>query len=342
MISHITYDVWIKGEGDEKDEQGLTGTSRYGKDFDAFTKKGLEFSYKNKKNEMKTEYDFTNDYHVVSDLFCSPRSFGIAEDNWFGFAMLSNDLKEMVIAFRGTLTTKEWIEDFTASMMHVDGEPEEKGFARYFNRQDLMCHAGFQQLYTQNSVKGLPSPKDTIHRLVEEHKGTLDKVTIVGHSLGAGLAQLCGVDLVHSKLLGDIPITVIAWAAPKIGNPYLAKWVDDQHPKLRILRISVTTDIVTKVPPDWLWSLLQGGYKHVGTELRLSIKHLIDEKLVRDENDFSIAHSLQQYLFNIDPSRDVALMNKFDDVVNHEYSKKHNISPFWHSQTWPRTIYNKN
>ena len=43
MISHITYDVWIKGEGDEKDEQGLTGTSRYGKDFDAFTKKGLEF-----------------------------------------------------------------------------------------------------------------------------------------------------------------------------------------------------------------------------------------------------------------------------------------------------------
>ena len=43
MICHITYDVWIKGEGDEKDEQGLSGTSRYGKDFDAFTKKGLEF-----------------------------------------------------------------------------------------------------------------------------------------------------------------------------------------------------------------------------------------------------------------------------------------------------------
>ena len=53
-----------------------------------------------------------------------------------------------------------------------------------------MCHVGFQQLYTQNSVKGLPSPKDTIHRLVEEHKGTLDKVTIVGHSLGAGEQKL--------------------------------------------------------------------------------------------------------------------------------------------------------
>ena len=44
-------------------------------------------------------------------------------------------ITQMVIAFRGTQTTKEWIEDFTASMMHLDGEPEEKGFARYFNRQ---------------------------------------------------------------------------------------------------------------------------------------------------------------------------------------------------------------
>ena len=26
-------------------------------------------SYKNKKNEMKTEYDFTNDYHVVSKSY---------------------------------------------------------------------------------------------------------------------------------------------------------------------------------------------------------------------------------------------------------------------------------
>ena len=60
------------------------------------------------------------------------------------------------------------------------------------------------------------------------------------------MAQLCGVHLARSKVLGDVPITVIAWAAPKIGNPYLAKWVENQHPRLRILRISVTDDVVTK------------------------------------------------------------------------------------------------
>ena len=60
------------------------------------------------------------------------------------------------------------------------------------------------------------------------------------------MAQLCGVDLAHSKILGDIPITVIAWAAPKIGNRCLAKWADDQFPRLRILRINVIGDLVPK------------------------------------------------------------------------------------------------
>ena len=86
----------------------------------------------------------------------------------------------------------------------------------------------------------LTSPDHLLFRTL-----VIENVVLV-QSVWLGLAQLCGVDLVHSKLLGDIPITVIAWAAPKIGNPYLAKWADDQHPKLRILRISVTTDIVTK------------------------------------------------------------------------------------------------
>lgn len=53
-------------------------------------------------------------------------------------------------------------------------------------RQDLMTHAGFQQLYNQQSLQGIESPQDTIHRLVDEHKETLDKVTVVGHSLGGG------------------------------------------------------------------------------------------------------------------------------------------------------------
>lgn len=49
-----------------------------------------------------------------------------------------------------------------------------------------MCHLGFQQLYEQESTEGLESPRQTVSRLVEQYKGTIEKVTVVGHSLGAG------------------------------------------------------------------------------------------------------------------------------------------------------------
>jgi len=41
----------------------------------------------------------------------------------------------MVVAFRGTQTTKEWIENLTVFMEQLDGEPEEECLALFFNRK---------------------------------------------------------------------------------------------------------------------------------------------------------------------------------------------------------------
>lgn len=43
MLTHIVYDVYIKGDEDYENEEGLRGTSRFADDFDAFTKEGLQF-----------------------------------------------------------------------------------------------------------------------------------------------------------------------------------------------------------------------------------------------------------------------------------------------------------
>lgn len=48
-----------------------------------------------------------------------------------------------------------------------------------------MCHVGFQSLYREKA-DNYDSPKTTIYKMIEENKGTLDKVTVVGHSLGGG------------------------------------------------------------------------------------------------------------------------------------------------------------
>ena len=49
-----------------------------------------------------------------------------------------------------------------------------------------MVHVGFQSIYIMESYSGCESPKATVHRLIEEHKSTIEKVTVVGHSLGGG------------------------------------------------------------------------------------------------------------------------------------------------------------
>ena len=51
--------------------------------------------------------------------------------------------------------------------------------------QTLMCHVGFQQLYREEAAK-YKSPKETIYHYLGVHKEKLDKVTVVGHSLGGG------------------------------------------------------------------------------------------------------------------------------------------------------------
>ncbi|CAM9969303.1 unnamed protein product [Hapterophycus canaliculatus] len=123
------------------------------------------------------------------------------------------------------------------------------------------------------------------------------------------MAQVCAIDIAHSKVLGDVPILGLGWAAPKVGNRALSSWVEEQE-NLRILRVRVPIDSVANLPPDWLWSILSGGYRHVGTEISLSNTHLHKKGVVKSDDGNSPNHNLQMYLHNIDPSRDVALMNK--------------------------------
>lgn len=73
--------------------------------------------------------------------------------------------------------------------------------------QDLMVHAGFQQLY-EETPEGKESPKTTIRRLVEEHKETLDKITCVGHSLGGGEFSTPGEIIWIKTWLAKSPLTL--------------------------------------------------------------------------------------------------------------------------------------
>ena len=97
------------------------------------------------------------------------------------------------------------------------------------------------------------------------------------------------MDIARSKVLGDVPILCIAWGAPKIGNRFVAKWVESQHPRLRNLRIRGANDVVAMLPPNWLFNFINGGYQHFGTEIILSNEHLRKGGLVMDGEPSSSA-----------------------------------------------------
>ena len=101
------------------------------------------------------------------------------------------------------------------------------------------------------------------------------------------MSQLCAVDLAHANVLGEIPILAISWASPKVGNKCLAEWVDKMHPRLRVLRIKGSNDRITTMPPDWLWRLLTGGFKHMGTEIVLDNEHLQAEGVVKSNGKYN-------------------------------------------------------
>ena len=43
MLTHVVYDVFILGDEDDENAQGLRGTSRFSNDLEGFSKEGLKF-----------------------------------------------------------------------------------------------------------------------------------------------------------------------------------------------------------------------------------------------------------------------------------------------------------
>ncbi len=72
------------------------------------------------------------------------------------------------------------------------------------------------------------------------------RVTIVGHSFGAGLALLDGV-LLRMLLAPNTDVRVIAYGLPRIGNDVFANFVDAILPR-RVKHIANMRDPVPTVP----------------------------------------------------------------------------------------------
>ncbi|KAK4267905.1 hypothetical protein QN277_024627 [Acacia crassicarpa] len=231
--------------------------------------------------------------------------------------------RDVVIAFRGTTTCLEWLENLRATLTHLRCTTTE------IDDSDAMVESGFLSLYTSSTPSCLSLQqmvREEVSRIVQTYGGDGDvplSLTITGHSLGAALATLTAYDI-QTTFNRPMPmVTVISFGGPRVGDRSFREKLERQGTK--VLRIVNSDDVITKVPgfvfddvggnicadvaddgnvnvaglPSWIQKRAEDAqwvYAEVGKELRLSSR---DSPYLTSFN-VATCHDLNTYLHLVD------------------------------------------
>lgn len=252
------------------------------------------------------------------------------QSSWIGYVAVCQDKREIerlgrrdvVIAFRGTATCLEWLENLRATLTPL---PSAAGDDNDYSPSSSssspidcgpMVESGFLSLYTSRvgSSHSLQSSiHDEISRILKIYGDEPLSITISGHSLGAALAILTAYDI--KQTFQNLPlVTVMSFGGPRVGNPSFRCHLEKQGTK--VLRIVNSDDPITKVPgfvidndslrinnearymasiSGWFQKLVedtQWVYADVGCELRLSSR----DSPYHSGINIAACHDLRTYL----------------------------------------------
>jgi len=198
----------------------------------------------------------------------------------FGFVLESEE--RSVVAFRGTVTTPDWITDAIARQVHYRFVP---GGGR--------THQGITDIYASlrtrlfAAVWSLPKDKP---------------LYVTGHSLGGALAVLAAPDLAANA--GIVP-AVYTFGAPRVGNWRFMLLFNRLIPEA--FRWQNAYDLVTHVPPPIYRSPFTRSwyvYLHVKGK----------QKLTYRRDSVSANHALANYLAELlvaSPGLEAAFCEQF-------------------------------
>ncbi|KAL2329222.1 hypothetical protein Fmac_022649 [Flemingia macrophylla] len=272
--------------------------------------------------------------------------------NWMGYVAVTTHKerlgrRDIVIAWRGTVTYLEWIYDLKDILRpplfsHDPTIKVESGFYDLYTKKEPSC--------TYCSFSAREQVLSEVKRLLHYYRHEDISITITGHSLGGALAILSAYDIAELKLNvgGDgksvIPVTVFSFAGPRVGNLKFKERCEELG--VKVLRVVNVHDVVPTMPgiitnekfqfQRYVEEALRfpWSYAHVGREMAVDHR---ESPFLKASNDLVGAHNLEVHLHLVDgyhgkgkrfllaSKRDIALVNKSCDFLRSEYG----VPPHW-------------
>ncbi|CAL9098359.1 unnamed protein product [Musa textilis] len=248
-------------------------------------------------------YEITKYIYATPDISI-PMQHGTCCGRWIGYVAVSSDeevrrlgRRDVLVTFRGTVTSTEWIANFMSSLRPANLDPHDP-------RRDVKVESGFLSLYTSDDSTcrfGQGSCREQllgeVSRLINKYQDEEMSITLAGHSMGSALALLSGYDLAELGLnrfqqQREIPITVYSFGGPRVGNTDFKERCEELG--VKVLRVVNVHDPVTKLPGLFMnehfralgetyqfpWSC--SCYAHVGVELALDFFKMQNPACVHD------------------------------------------------------------
>ena len=154
-------------------------------------------------------------------------------------ATVTLDGSQAIVCFRGSDSLRDWKINLT--MFRVPF------LSRKHKNTNLEVHSGF--FISHNSIKAKIYTK--LNAIIES--GKCESILFTGHSAGV-MSAISAFDFQNDK---DIPVEVVTFGAPKVGN---AAFAADFNSKIKCTRIVNDNDVIVHAP-------LFRGYRHVGSDV---------------------------------------------------------------------------
>ena len=190
--------------------------------------------------------------------------YNIKDKEPFGVIWKDSKNNRLFIVFRGTLYTEEWMQDFDTSQTDYTITKKDKSAANsqaLFSLDtglDLMLHSGFIEAYE--------NIRDTTMDIV--NKVGPSKIVVCGHSLGAAISTICGVDL----FMKGYNTIIYNFASPRVGDINFCKLIKSNN--IPIYRLVNEEDVIPTLPPSIVPNLKDFSkpyfYTHCGVQISFS------------------------------------------------------------------------